>query len=254
MKILSRCLWLCGVGMVLALPVAARAVGGGDLERGREVYRQFCRACHGDAGDGKGPAAELLNTPPRDFQRAVFKFRSTPSGHLPTREDLERTIAFGIPKTAMPSWKSLPTRDIRAVADFIRSFSPRWVSEPPVSAVPLPKTPGDIASQAAVLRGEEAYRAAGCWECHGGPAGKGAEGGAYPWGEGPKAAELRDDQGRPSSAYDLRGDYFKGGSRPEDIFRTLTTGMDGTPMPSYADSLSERQRWDLVAYLISLGR
>jgi hypothetical protein len=46
---------------------------------------------------------------------------------------------------------------------------------------------------------------------------------------------------------------MKGGSKLQDIYRTLTAGIGGTPMPSYADSLSEQERWGLVYYVLSLA-
>ena len=43
------------------------------------------------------------------------------------------------------------------------------------------------------------------------------------------------------------------GSEPEDIYRTLMTGLAGTPMPSYVDALEPDQAWDLVYYVLSLS-
>lgn len=39
----------------------------GAAMRGREVYQFRCAACHGEAGEGDGPAADILATPPADF-------------------------------------------------------------------------------------------------------------------------------------------------------------------------------------------
>ncbi len=38
----------------------------------------------------------------------------------------------------------------------------------------------------------------------------------------------------------------------KDIFVTVRTGLDGTPMPSYADSLTPDQTWAIAAYVRSL--
>jgi hypothetical protein len=46
---------------------------------------------------------------------------------------------------------------------------------------------------------------------------------------------------------------FRGGPTRKDIFRTFSTGVNGTPMPSYYDSVAEEDRWDLVNYIASLG-
>ena len=78
------------------------------LERGREVYHQRCVGCHGEKGDGNGPAAAFLDPRPRNFTVPAFKFRTTPSGSLPTDGDLYRTITRGVRWTAMPTWHELP--------------------------------------------------------------------------------------------------------------------------------------------------
>jgi cytochrome c oxidase cbb3-type subunit 2 len=46
---------------------------------------------------------------------------------------------------------------------------------------------------------------------------------------------------------------MKSGPAPQDIYKALSTGLDGTPMPSYGDSLNAEQRWDLVHYVMSFG-
>src|SRR6267378_2192753 len=58
-------------------PDAARA------GRGKAVYERYCLSCHGEHGDGRGYSAQWLDPRPRDFTRAIFKCRSTPSGTLP---------------------------------------------------------------------------------------------------------------------------------------------------------------------------
>jgi hypothetical protein len=36
-----------------------------------------------------------------------------------------------------------------------------------------------------------------------------------------------------------------------DLYNTLALGIDGTEMPSFADQLDDRQRWDVAAYIAS---
>ena len=88
------------------------------------------------------------------------------------------------------------------------------------------------------------WRQAKCWECHG-DVGK---------GDGGKAADLKDDLEFPIRPADLTTGQFKSGPAVEDIFRTMSTGLSGTPMPSYADSLPEADRWALAYYVLSLCR
>ena len=67
---------------------------------------------------------------------------------------------------------------------------------------------------------------------------------------GPSASTLQDDLGRPIAAFN-----FTDGSRPKcgdtdrDIYRIFMTGLDGTPMPSFADNIKPDEAWDLVFYL-----
>ena len=38
-----------------------------------------------------------------------------------------------------------------------------------------------------------------------------------------------------------------------DVYRTMTTGLDGTPMPSFADSMKDDERWAISYYVLSLS-
>jgi cytochrome c oxidase cbb3-type subunit I/II len=222
---------------VIAMTVPARP---DLLDRGRAVYRQRCVGCHGPDGDGNGAAATFLSPRPRDFTAAVFKFRSTPSGSLPTDGDLYRTITRGVRWTAMPTWHELTDKDRLAVVAFIKTFSTRWKEEKieaPLVATPPPADPATVA------RGGELYKRAKCWECHG-------ESGR---GDGPSAAQLKDDLDRPIRPTDLTRGQLKGGSQVADVFRTMTNGLDGTPMPSFADTMTDDERWAISYYVLSLS-
>ncbi|MFQ5827006.1 MAG: ethylbenzene dehydrogenase-related protein, partial [Dehalococcoidia bacterium] len=73
-------------------------------------------------------------------------------------------------------------------------------------------------------------------------------------GDGPSASTLTDDWGFPIKATNLtQGWKFRGGSSPRDIYRTFTTGLNGTPMPSYVDSATEEERWHLANFIRSLS-
>ena len=76
--------------------------------------------------------------------------------------------------------------------------------------------------------GKKLYEETGCVKCHGN----------LGRGDGPSAPTLMDDLGHPIRAADLAQSWtFRGGSSREDIFRTMSTGFNGTPMPSFSDSL-----------------
>src|SRR5207249_3627187 len=61
-------------------------------ETGRIEYDRYCSWCHGGNGDGRGLGARRFDLPPRDFTTAAFKCRTTPTGALPTDDDLRRSI------------------------------------------------------------------------------------------------------------------------------------------------------------------
>ena len=60
----------------------------GHAKAGAADYRRYCVGCHGELGDGNGENAVWIDPKPRNFQLGIFKCRSTPTGTLPTDEDL----------------------------------------------------------------------------------------------------------------------------------------------------------------------
>ena len=191
--------------------------------RGEGVYARNCAACHGGKGDGLGPAAPYLKPLPRDFTAGMYKFRSTPSGELPTDSDLLRIVNEGIPGTQMPGWKSLLTPQERLdVVAYIKIFSPDFKdgAPPPLSIAEPPP-----AGEEVLREGRFLYMLMECWACHGGQ-GK---------GNGQSAKTLKDDWGEKIRPWDLTRPSYKGGRDPQSIYRSISTGLNGTPMPAYAD-------------------
>ena len=234
---------LCGA-MTGSAPVAAQDVGtDAQRESGRQLYAKYCSQCHGDKGDGQGYATPHLNPLPRDFTAGKFKVRSTPTGGLPTHEDLVNIIRRGMPYTSMPAWPALSDQQVSDLAYFITTFYPGFsnaeiVPEP----VPLPGAPG--VTDESIELGKKLYVETGCVRCHG----------TLGRGDGPSAPTLTDDWGNPIRAADLAQSWtFRGGSTREDIFRTMTTGFNGTPMPGFLDALTPEQRWAITDYIVSLS-
>ncbi len=221
--------------------------GSSFVEAGREVYDTHCWYCHGDEGDGLGPVAEYVWPRPRDFTIASFKLRTTPSGELPTDEDLYRSISLGLPGTAMPAWRSVLTVTERwQVVAYLKSFGDGMFEDeafdPYDTVIDIGEPPpGSVESL--VEAGRSVFQDSDCWECHG-DAGR---------GDGPKSSDLRDDWSYPIRATDLElGWKFRGGSTPEETYVRLTTGLDGTPMPSYSETLTDDERWQVAYYVSSL--
>ena len=133
--------------------------------RGRKLYGRFCVSCHGEAGDGRGESAQWLEPRPRDFTRAVFKCRSTPSGTLPTDDDLFRTLNRGLHGTQMPNWSILGEPAQQALVAYLKTFSPRWIEEPPGAPIAVAPEPAD--EPASRARGEALWTQLACANCHG---------------------------------------------------------------------------------------
>ena len=192
--------------------------------------------------------AQGMQPKPRRFSAAVFKFRSTPSGFLPTDEDLARTIRQGISQSSMPAFAALNDREVRAAAAYVKSFSSKWrKTENHSPALPIPEIPEWFFKEAELskhtLRGRELFTAL-CVSCHG----------TSGDGRGEAAANLKDAWEEPCPPLDLRQPFIRSGAERKDIYRALLTGLDGTPMPSFRETTSEEQRWELIAHIEQLRR
>lgn len=214
-----------------------------DMAKARSSYLQYCAECHGDGGRGDSADAWYFDPRPRDFQRGIYKFRSTPTGQLPLDEDLFRAISRGLPGTGMPAWGEppnvLPDEEIWGLVDYLKTLSPRF-KRPAPKAIEIPEPPKPTPERVASGR---AHFEKLCTRCHG----TGAR------GNGPVSEGLFDEWGDAIRPADLTKPWrYKNGISMVDIYRTVSTGVDGTPMPSFADALTPEERWDLAAYLRSL--
>ena len=212
-------------------------------ESGRNLYLRYCSQCHGEKGDAAGYATPHLLPRPRDFTTGRFKVRTTPSGALPSHQDLVNIIRLGMPYTSMPAWPELSDEDVSDLAYYLTTFSPGF-SNPETVPQPMEFPSAPSSSNESIELGRKLYVETGCLKCHG-DLGR---------GDGPSASTLTDDLGQPIRAANLTQSWtFRGGSSREDIFRTMTTGLNGTPMPSFVDSLSTEQRWAITDYIVSLS-
>lgn len=223
------------------------------IEAGKRVYFTKCVWCHGVEGAGDGPGAVRLWPRPRNFNAGTFKIRHTASGQLPLIDlDLLQTVTHGLPGSAMPSWEGILTEQQRKdVLAFVttqlvedRSWQDEEFEELFVlqldQLTPKQNTPESI------KRGSELVVEKKCIECHG------LEG----RGDG-NAFNLKDDWGFSIQPADWHKCWNFRGSRQDpynvrNIFRTFSTGLNGTPMPSFADNTSVDERWDIANYVNSL--
>src|ERR1700732_3439817 len=137
----------------------------GHSAAGKQLYYRYCWGCHGFRGDGNGENGPYLNILPRNFVAATFKCRSTPTGTLPTDEDLFNALERGLNKSNMPSWITLTAQNRAALVAFIKTFSPRWKSDKPGDPIAVPAEPA--LSLQSIQHGKELFTKLECWKCHG---------------------------------------------------------------------------------------
>ena len=241
---------------LLMFGMAQPAFGGSEMtssnmvEEGRTIYKRSCLICHGVSGKGDGPAA-LYNAAfsasrARDFTVGNYKFRSTFSGSLPLDQDVFRTITNGIPGY-MPSFSGLSAEQRWKVVAYIKTFYPGFQDETPEEMALVNSQIS--ATPTSVQRGKALFQEMDCHSCHGTQ--------ARGYGKVALAGELKDSTGLPISPNDLTNPSgWKNGTTARDVVRTLLTGLDGTPMPSYESQLvgHEDDAWHLANYLLSLSR
>lgn len=258
--------------------IKAPHTSGVDIARakeGRRIYAGNCLSCHGEYGDGAGPGSAGMNPLPRDFRRGTFKFTTTSPGNKPTRGDLVMTLRRGMPLAKMPSFAALEDDKLDWLAEYVvfvafrgeverklaamveadgdfdpstlddvvASVADAWkqapsqVVNPPVEMPPI--------NAATLARGKEIFLSPQikCYDCHG------AEG----RGDGQGAKDLKDDWGNPLQPRNLTLGVYRSGSRPIDLFRTVSVGVKGTPMPAFGTTLSPQDIWAVVLYAKSLG-
>jgi cytochrome c oxidase cbb3-type subunit III len=190
----------------------------GDAKAGERVYLETCWSCHGLSGDGRGPASGGMAPPPTDFT-APAAFREKSDGFL-----LD-AILKGRAGTAMYPQGVDPQSAVDVLA-YVKT---------------LLRSPAEEKNLLeALARGD---REAGrtiynqrCWPCHG-PTGR---------GNGPAAPALR-----PSPADFTDPDKVPARTSAR-LYAALSRGVPGTAMA--AQSLSEKEKWDVIAYLRTLVR
>ncbi|MFQ5449129.1 MAG: c-type cytochrome [Nitrospinaceae bacterium] len=262
-KLISRLLFLGVMMMAIGLPGTLFAEQPPDpvkkemLDKGKKVYYKRCVWCHGVDGGGDGPSAERLFTRPRNFHQGTFKIRRTDSGELPLEADLIRTVKNGLPGSAMPAWGEVLSEDeIVSVIQFVktlvqdRDFNDAEDEELTVQEFGTnpwgTKGPYHLGvPQEAIDEGKKIFIKNKCFECHGGE------------GRGDGNPTMKDDWGFPIVAADWQQCWnFRGSRRqpfdPFNIVRTISTGLNGTPMPNFKDQITIEDRWKLAAFVNSL--
>lgn len=261
------------------------------LRQGSILYRQHCLHCHGMMGDGAGPTGQFLNPKPRDFRTGLFKFRSTvrKSGDqidtsvvqvAPSRADLLKTLRQGVPTASMPAFNLLEQKQLDQlvsyvihlsirgqvelyfakrkevpgesdVADQVQKTLKRWLADSSSPLIPKrpPKPWDELHAEGRSTNwsaGRQIYLGDGaCVQCHG-------KDGQASEIEQPDNKTRKNEWGDPIQPRNLTLGFYRGGSRPIDIFYRIKLGITGSGMPAASDKLSDDQLWLLVDYVMSM--
>lgn len=260
-------------------PLALRLLGNNDvsqahLKRGAEVYSRYCVQCHGVTGDGNGVAAAYMFPKPRNYLPGIFKFTSTLYGSKPLKDDLLRTVRRGIRGTSMPAFPLFSPTDLDAVVDYVLVLTHRGELESKLAdqaefdeqidvkrlpeviteilrgwreargKIVYPLAPMPDFNKSNIDAGKAAFLSIECSKCHGDD------------GRGMMASNVGTDAwGNPTKAADLTSGMLRGGTEPLDIYRHIDAGINGTPMPSFHETLKEKPQttWNLVAYVLRVA-
>ncbi len=233
------------------------------IEEGKKIYFRKCVWCHGVDGAGDGPGADRLWPRPRNFNQGTFKIRHTASGELPLfdptkpvagQNDLFDTVTHGLPGSAMPSWDGILTEQQRLqVLSFVtmqlvkdRKFDDKTETFSVLDIANKDAMKPIAYSEESIKKGAQLVVDKKCVECHG------MEG----RGDG-NPFNLKDDWGFPIQPANWHKCWNFRGSRQDPykidtIFRTFSTGVNGTPMPSFADNTTVEERWHMANFVNSV--
>jgi mono/diheme cytochrome c family protein len=232
------------------------------LARGQALYSAYCLACHGERGEGDGPAARYVYPRPRNFGEGKFRIVSTANSY-PSDDDLMQVITHGMPGSAMLPFAHLSEDDRNALVAQVRRLArgsvegwltrhgaekgaevdPEEIAErverlthvgEPLEVPALPQS-----SAESIARGADLYRQT-CTGCHG------------LTGKGDGTQDQRNWDGTPTQPRDFTRGIFKSGRDPRQLYARIRRGMPGSPMPG-ADHLKPDQVGDLINFILSLS-
>jgi mono/diheme cytochrome c family protein len=235
------------------------------LNTGMAIYKEYCMACHGEKGDGKGVASKGLYPPPRNFTTGLIKFGDVASGELPHDEAIYKFLKHGLNGTAMLPW-DLTEGQMNAVWQYIKTFAPNvWLKkETELGArVELTKDPYGLAHKdKAIEIGRDVYHAtANCQACHRGYVS------LTEYKDIAKRVNDEDVEELDSDFYKLKPQESEHGymtippdftyhstrtiynNNIEDIYLRLAAGVGGTTMPAWKGTIEDSEIWAVAYYV-----
>jgi mono/diheme cytochrome c family protein len=254
--------------------VDGQTVSASTLNLGKQVYLEYCMACHGYAGDGNGPAAKGSVPPPRNFTQGIYKFGLVKESALPTDEDFKRIIQQGLKGTAMFPW-DISDGQTYAVTQYIKTFAPQvWIKgeETVGKKIEIQKDPYGLARKDfAVDKGKEIYHmVANCQSCHRAYVSKNELSELNKKYNNEPLTEFDEDlyqlklQESEYYFYDsderftkiLPPDFtwheIRSATTVEEIYKRLVAGVTGSGMPAWRDTLEDSEIWAVAYYVRSL--
>ncbi len=244
------------------------------LNLGKQVYTEYCMACHGAKGDGNGPAAKGSVPPPRNFTQGLYKFGWVKNSGLPTDEDFKRIIQKGLHGTAMFPW-DISDDQTYAVTQYIKTFAPQvWenLDNEPSEPIEVRKDPFTIARKDfAIKKGKAVYHlVANCQSCHRGYATLSelkALGKEFGYDAPEELSSdyyevkiqesefyFHDDKERLAKYLppDFTWHELRSINSLEDIYKRLVSGITGAGMPVWRDVIEDDEIWATAYYVQSL--
>ncbi len=229
------------------------------LNKGKALYTEYCMACHGVEGNGKGVAAKAMKVPPRDFTSGIYKFGEVVAGELVHDNHIAKLLDKGLNGTAMLPW-DLNDGQKFALIQYIKTFAPEvWEGKDKKlgEQIVVKKDPYGMAHrEAAIEAGKKIYHGeAACWTCHR----------AYVSREelakltDSDVSDIEDDAftvklqetewGFKNVPPDFTWDHVRSANNVEDLYVRLNAGVAGTTMPSWKDVLEDDQIWAVAHYV-----
>jgi mono/diheme cytochrome c family protein len=229
------------------------------LNKGKQIYTEYCMACHGVKGDGKGVAAKAMKVPPRDFTKGVFKFGEVIAGELPHDKHFYKLLEKGLHGTAMLPW-DLTEGQMFAVVNYIKTFAPQvWEGKDKQlgEQIVITKDPfGAAHKMAAIKMGEKVYHGeASCWSCHRAylPRPELAKVSGMDTGdidaEAYKIKLQETEWGFKNIPPDFTWHTVRSAETVEELYIRLVAGVGGTAMPSWKDTITDEQIWAVAHYV-----